>query len=71
MGAPNVPLLPTLESPESVDGLIFESTYGNRFHENRLIRQERLESAIGKAMADHGTVLIPAFSLGRTQEWLY
>ncbi len=34
-------------------------------------RRQRLEDAIDRALADKGTILIPAFSLGRTQELLY
>lgn len=71
LGAPNTPLLPGPQSPERADILILESTYGDRLHEERLKRQDRLERAIDKALADHGTLLIPAFSLGRTQELLY
>ncbi len=71
LGAPHTPLLPELLSPERADVLVLESTYGDRVHEDRLARQTRLESAIDKALADHGTLLIPAFSIGRTQELLY
>ncbi len=34
-------------------------------------RQQRLEAAIDRALADRGTIMIPAFSLGRTQKLLY
>ncbi len=51
--------------------LVLESTYGDRLHEERSTRQAGLEDVIDKALADHGTVLIPAFSIGRTQELLY
>ena len=71
LGAPHSPFLSAPVSPERADILILESTYGDRLHENRMSRQERLESAIDKALADHGTLLIPAFSMGRTQELLY
>ena len=71
LGAPNTPLLPGPESPERADILILESTYGDRLHEDRVTRQDRLERAIDKALADQGTLLIPAFSMGRTQELLY
>ena len=71
LGAPNTPLLPGPQSPERADILILESTYGDRLHEDRISRQDRLERAIDKALADQGTLLIPAFSLGRTQELLY
>lgn len=71
LGAPHSPFLPAPVSPEKANVLILESTYGDRLHENRLNRQERLEVAIDRALADHGTLLIPAFSMGRTQELLY
>lgn len=71
LGAPHTPLLLGACSPRRADVLILESTYGNRVHENRSTRHKRLESAIDRALADHGTLLIPAFSIGRTQELLY
>ena len=71
LGASNAPLLAATVSPEKADVLVLESTYGDRLHEDRSTRQARLESTIDKALADHGTLLIPAFSLGRTQELLY
>ncbi|HEY0289055.1 MAG TPA: MBL fold metallo-hydrolase [Pseudomonas sp.] len=71
LGASHTPILPTPKSPERADVLVLESTYGDRLHEDRLTRQARLEEVIDKALADHGTILIPAFSVGRTQELLY
>jgi len=71
LGASETPILPTPKSPERADVLVLESTYGDRIHQERSTRQERLEEAIDKALADNGTVLIPAFSIGRTQELLY
>src|SRR5690606_22540177 len=53
------------------DILVLESTYGDRLHEDRASRRQRLEAVIEHALADQGTVLIPAFSIGRTQELLY
>lgn len=46
-------------------------TYGDRLHPHVGDRRQRLEEAIDRALADKGTLLIPAFSLGRTQELLY
>jgi metallo-beta-lactamase family protein len=71
LGAPSTPLLRPPKSPERADILVLESTYGDRLHEDRSTRQGRLEAIIDKALEDHGTVLIPAFSIGRTQELLY
>ncbi|MBT2339879.1 MULTISPECIES: MBL fold metallo-hydrolase RNA specificity domain-containing protein [Pseudomonas] len=71
LGAPHSPILPDLVPPERADLLILESTYGDRRHEDRAHRRERLLAAIEQALADQGTVLIPSFSIGRTQELLY
>lgn len=71
LGAPDTPLLPAPASPERADVLVLESTYGDRLHEDRATRAERLRAVIEHALRDGGTVLIPAFSIGRTQELLY
>ena len=71
LGAPHSPILPDLVPPERADLLIMESTYGDRRHEDRAHRRERLLAAIERALADQGTVLIPSFSIGRTQDLLY
>ncbi|EXF43999.1 beta-lactamase domain-containing protein [Pseudomonas sp. BAY1663] len=71
LGAPHAPLLMPPEPPERADILVLESTYGDRLHEDRASRRQRLEAVIERALQDQGTVLIPAFSIGRTQELLY
>jgi metallo-beta-lactamase family protein len=71
LGSSHNPLLISPASPERADMLILESTYGDRLHEDRSSRQARLEQVIDRALADQGTILIPAFSIGRTQELLY
>lgn len=71
LGAPWSPLLPAPKSPYKCDYLVLESTYGDRLHGNRQDRAKRLKAAIEKALANQGSVLIPAFSIGRTQELLY
>lgn len=71
LGASNTPLLPDPQSPQCADLLILESTYGNQNHEDRARRQSRLQKVLEKSLVDNGTVLIPAFSIGRTQELLY
>jgi metallo-beta-lactamase family protein len=71
LGAPHSPILPDLVPPERADLLILESTYGDRRHEDRAHRRNRLQAVIERALEDQGTVLIPSFSIGRTQELLY
>ncbi|BBI49715.1 hypothetical protein HORIV_21360 [Vreelandella olivaria] len=51
--------------------LVLESTYGDRLHEGRNERAALLKRAIEQALENKGTVIIPAFSIGRTQELLY
>lgn len=71
LGAPHAPLLRPPQPAEFCDTLVIESTYGDRNHESREHRRQRLERVLERALADKGTVLIPAFSIGRTQELLY
>ena len=71
LGAPHAPLLNPPQVPERCDTLVIESTYGDRQHQQRDTRRQRLEAVIQRALQDQGTVLIPAFSIGRTQELLY
>lgn len=71
LGAPHAPLLPAPESPERADRLVIESTYGDKDHEDREMRRYRLKAVLEHALEDGGTVLVPAFSIGRTQELLY
>jgi metallo-beta-lactamase family protein len=71
LGAPYAPLLPAPKAPYRADVLVLESTYGDRLHEGRRDRRQRLQAIIEHALGNRGAVLIPAFALGRTQELLY
>ena len=71
LGAPYAPLLPAPRSPYKADTLVIESTYGDKLHDDRKGRKKRLKAAIEHAIANGGTVMVPAFSIGRTQELLY
>jgi metallo-beta-lactamase family protein len=71
LGADETPLLAPPDQPEGCDVLVMESTYGDRNHEGRGERRQALENVIRESLRDRGTVLIPAFSIGRTQELLY
>ncbi|PLX85141.1 MAG: MBL fold hydrolase [Desulfuromonas sp.] len=71
LGAPYAPLLPSPRSPYRADTVVMESTYGDRMHENRKERRLRLMAVVERALSDRGVVLVPAFSIGRTQELLY
>ncbi len=71
LGAFDTPILADPSIPAPCDLLIMESTYGDRCHESRKERVQRLGEALSRALKDNGKVFIPAFSLGRTQELLY
>jgi len=53
------------------DVLITESTYGNRVHPPASNIKQDLLRIIGRAVQQAGKVIIPAFSLGRTQQLVY
>ncbi|HAS63049.1 MAG TPA: MBL fold hydrolase [Vibrio sp.] len=71
LGPSNTPLLPDPISPERADYLLIETTYGNKLHDEIHTRAQRLKTIIDRSLADGGAILIPAFSVGRTQELLF
>ncbi len=71
LGAPYSPLLAAPKAPYGCDVLVIESTYGDKEHASRKNRKQQLQGVIEKAVEDKGVVLIPAFSIGRTQELIY
>jgi len=54
-----------------VDLLIVESTYGNRFHDPVGDMKGQLQQVLNRTYDRGGSVIIPAFAYGRTQELLY
>lgn len=71
LGSRCTPILREPTSPERADVLILESTYGDRLHEGRDTRVKRLEAILCETLENRGVTIIPAFSLGRTQELLF
>lgn len=72
VGNVDVPILrDTALLPSSLDVLICESTYGDRLHESSTERLTLLETVITQAIKRGGTLMIPSFSLERTQELLF
>jgi len=65
------PLLPDTEKITDVDYLIMESVYGDRNHESRSDRRKLLEATIEDNYKAKGTLIIPTFSLERSQELLF
>jgi len=65
------PLLPDTEIINDADYMVMESCYGDRNHEERDERKKKLEEVIRDNYDRKGTLIIPTFSLERTQELLY
>ncbi len=65
------PLLRDTEPLKNVDYLLMESVYGDRNHMDRNKRRERLEMVIEDNYRRKGTLVIPTFSLERSQELLF
>ncbi len=65
------PLLPNTEKITDADYLIMESVYGDRNHESRNDRRSLLEKVIEDNYKRKGTLIIPTFSLERSQELLF
>ncbi len=72
IGRPGIPII---RDPQPiVDGcniLLIESTYGSRHHEPYPEAEKALEEIINNTVSHGGTVLIPAFAVGRTQQLVY
>ena len=65
------PLLNDTESPAGANYLLMESVYGDRLHEGRDERQDVLRESIEETRKKGGTLLIPSFSVERTQILLF
>ncbi len=71
LGRKNMPILRDPETIGDIDILISESTYGGRIHEPPHDMAASLLAVVQKTVDRGGKVIIPAFSLGRTQELVY
>ncbi|GBD91756.1 ribonuclease [bacterium BMS3Abin04] len=71
LGRANLPILKDPEKIPDVDYFISESTYGGRLHDNPLNSEDQLAKVLKKAYDRKAKVVIPAFSVGRTQELVY
>jgi metallo-beta-lactamase family protein len=70
LGRPRQPILPDPESMPPCDHLLLESTYGNRDHP-REDPGARLAEIVNATIRRGGTLLIPAFAVGRTQHVMF
>ena len=71
LGNNDIPLLDSPTMIESADYLIMESTYGNRHHIRNDDKAELFLNVVSETLDKGGTVVIPSFAVGRTQEIVY
>ncbi len=71
LGNNDIPLLDSPTMIESADYLVMESTYGSRLHLRNDEKAELFLNIVSETLDNEGTVVIPSFAVGRTQEILY
>ena len=70
LGRSNCPVMRPPDPVREADLLVVESTYGDRRHDTA-DPEDALAAVVNRTIARQGTVLIPAFAVGRTQIILY
>ena len=72
IGRPDVPIIrDPVPISDGADILIMESTYGNRLHPEYPESEKELERIVNETVSRGGSLLIPAFAVGRTQQIVY
>lgn len=71
LGNSPTPLLHDTEKITDADYLVMESVYGDKNHEDGPVRLEKLKKVLNDNYKRNGTLLIPSFSLEKTQEILF
>jgi len=71
LGREHLPILRDPHIPSDVTYFITESTYGNRLHDSIEDVEGKLAAIVNRVVKTRGKIIIPAFSVGRTQEMLY
>ena len=71
LGNNDIPLLDSPTMIDTADYLVMESTYGNRLHVRNDEKAELFLKIVSETLDKGGTVVIPSFAVGRTQEILY
>lgn len=71
LGNSPAPLLRDTEPVTDADYMVMESVYGDRNHEDKETRTEHLRDIICSTIDSKGVLLVPAFSIERTQVLLY
>ena len=71
LGNNDIPLLAEPTIIQDADFLVMESTYGNRLHIKNENKAKTFINIVTDTIKNEGTVVIPSFAVGRTQEILY
>ena len=71
LGNNDIPLLSSPTMIETADYLVMESTYGGRLHMRNDDKANLFLNIVSETLDKGGTVVIPSFAVGRTQEILY
>ena len=71
IGNNDIPLLGEPTMIESADFVVMESTYGDRLHIRNNEKANEFLKIVSETLDNGGTVVIPSFAVGRTQEILY
>ena len=71
LGRKNLPILKDPEMIDDIDFMIIESTYGNRLHDDLQKADEKLAKVVNDTVSIGGKIIVPAFSLERTQDIVY
>ena len=72
LGNKNQPIVKDPFIIENADYMVIESTYGNKIHEikDRAVKLEKLKDVILKGLQKGGNIIVPAFAVERTQDFL-
>ncbi len=68
IGRKHLPILRDPVTPDPVDYLIMESTYGDRFHKPVANVAEKLADVVNRTAGRGGKIIVPCFAVGRTQQ---
>ncbi len=71
VGQPGQPIIPPPDPPSGVDVLLVESTYADRDHPPRANVSGRIRDYVDDIVQQRARLVIPAFSVGRTQQILF
>ena len=71
LGRKKLPILKDPERMPDLDYLVLEGTYGNRLHKSFGLAKGELAAIINRAVDRNGKIIIPAFTIERTQELIY